>query len=79
MDVFLEEFRSPVQRARDEATARTLPQELLADGEAHESRWLLVPSDEHARLVPPAQADLLGRVVDDKGIAVHFQCWRRSS
>lgn len=79
MDVFLEEFRSPAQRAQDEATARACPTGLLANGEADESAWRLIPKDEHARLVPPAQAELLGRIVDDKGIAMHFQCWRRSS
>ncbi|WFD24788.1 dihydrofolate reductase [Malassezia equina] len=80
MDVFLEEFRSPTQRARDEATARAWPKNSLteADTDSEADPWHLVTKEEHATLVPPAQAELLGRVVDDQGLAIHFQCWRRS-
>lgn len=84
-DVFLEEFRSPAQRARDEAVAAQqaqAPHDTSIDTDApvnNVDHWHLVHKDEHARLLPPAQAELLGRIVHDHGVAVHFQCWRNSS
>lgn len=86
-DVFLTEFRSPAQVAWEIERANTwtgrTPQHeedaLVCPNPDGLGAWQQATPEWHAHHFPCVLPAVLGPILDDNGMAIQFQCWRRST
>ncbi|WFD32695.1 dihydrofolate reductase [Malassezia sp. CBS 17886] len=84
-DVFLDEFRTPAQRAFDDARVRqcvdkgALPTDVDVCAPDGDAVWRQVDVEEHRAYFRhhAALGERVGPVFDDNGTAVQFQLWKR--